>query len=104
MAEKTHNPQSSKSGAQSQSTGISPFKTQSTISPTQDCIITEGNSAVISGRFSYGIFDVAMLTGEKIELQIRSEISESGWETIDTQDTDSNGRVSFNLPSGFLIH
>ncbi|CAG5085851.1 Oidioi.mRNA.OKI2018_I69.PAR.g11028.t2.cds [Oikopleura dioica] len=66
----------------------------------QDCITTEGSSPVISGRFSYGFFDVAMLTGEKVELQIRSDISESGWETIDSQDTDSNGRVSFTLPPG----
>jgi len=41
-----------------------------------------------------------MLTGETIELQIRSDISENGWETVDSQDTDSSGRVSFNLPSG----
>ena len=58
---------------------------------------------MISGRFSYGFFDVAMLTGEKVELQIRSDISESGWETLDSQDTDSNGRVSFTLPPGNRI-
>lgn len=65
----------------------------------QDCLITEGSPAVITGRFSYGFFDVAMLTGETIELQIRSDISENGWETVDSKDTDSSGRVSFTLPS-----
>ena len=67
---------------------------------SQDCLITEGSPAVITGRFSYGFFDVAMLTGETIELQIRSDISENGWETVDSKDTDSSGRVSFTLPSG----
>lgn len=53
--------------------------------------------------FSINIFrplDIATLSGETVELSLRSEFNEdAAWKTVGQQETDSSGRCSFQLDS-----
>ena len=47
--------------------------------------------------------DIATLSGETVELSLRSEFNEdAAWKTVGQQETDSSGRCSFQLDSDII--
>ena len=77
-----------------------------------DVIVLEGKDQVLHGRFSYGSFDMAVLSGEKVatfsfkiflkillqvDIHIMKEPPNGQWSLLDTQLTDKAGRVSFKV-------
>ena len=50
---------------------------------------------------SFIIILIGLFSGETVELSIRNDLNEGGnWKVIDRVDTDSNGKISFNLDKG----
>lgn len=65
---------------------------------SQDIITLTDQTVELIGRFVYGPFDFTCLSGETVELSIRNDLNEGGnWKVINRGDTDSNGKISFNL-------
>jgi len=64
-----------------------------------DVIVLEGRDQVLHGRFSYGPFDMSVLSGEKVDIHIMKEPPNGKWTLLSTQLTDKTGRVSFKIQS-----
>ncbi len=84
-----------------------------------DVIVKEGNTQILSGRFSYGPLDMAALTGEKVDIHIMKDPSVIGdWSLLGkrkrksiqgatrqvlfvcflaTEVTDKHGKITFPL-------
>jgi len=65
---------------------------------SQDLITLADQAVELIGRFVYGPFDFTCLSGETVELSICNDLNEGGnWKVINRGDTDSNGKINFNL-------
>ena len=63
-------------------------------------ITLQSKSVELMAKFGYGPLDFA-LSGETIEISIRSEFNDSAqWKQITKTDTDSSGKVNIILDSG----
>ena len=69
----------------------------------QDVVCLTGKSCQVGAKFAYGPFDVAALTGEKVELAVRLDAGDSKWEEVDIKDTDNSGKVTFTIPKGIFV-
>merc|ERR1719206_245516 len=63
-----------------------------------DVIVLEGKEQVLQGRFSYGSFDVAALSGEKVDIYIMEEPNHGEWTFLATELTDKKGRITYKVP------
>ena len=57
----------------------------------------------MGAKFAYGPFDVAALTGEKVDLAIRLDAGDASWQHVDIKDTDNSGKVTFSIPRGNVL-
>ncbi|XP_029018039.1 membrane-associated phosphatidylinositol transfer protein 2-like isoform X6 [Betta splendens] len=63
-----------------------------------DAVFTEGSQQVVTGRFMYGPLDMVTLAGEKVDLHVMTQPPSGEWVYINTEVTNSSGRVSFVIP------
>ena len=63
-----------------------------------DVIVTEGSPQVLVGRFSYGMLDMAALSGEKVDIHIMKDPPAGEWIYITTELTDKHGKIILELP------
>ncbi|KAM9038692.1 LOW QUALITY PROTEIN: membrane-associated phosphatidylinositol transfer protein 3 [Sarcophilus harrisii] len=63
-----------------------------------DVIAAEDGPQVLVGRFMYGPLDMVALTGEKVDIFIMAEPSSGRWHYLDTEITNSSGRVTYGVP------
>jgi hypothetical protein len=64
---------------------------------SQDVVTLQSRSVELVAKFGYGPLDFA-LTGETIEIALRSEFNESApWKIIENTETDSSGKVNLTL-------
>ncbi|XP_077478109.1 membrane-associated phosphatidylinositol transfer protein 2 isoform X3 [Stigmatopora argus] len=63
-----------------------------------DGVYTEDGAQTVTGRFMYGPLDMVTLTGEKIDIHIMTQPPSGEWIYLDTQLTNSSGRISYALP------
>ena len=54
---------------------------------------------IIHGRFSYGPFDMSVLSGEKVDIHIMREPPSGQWTLLSTLITDKTGRISYKIPN-----
>jgi len=67
---------------------------------SQDVITLQSRSVELVAKFGYGPLDFA-LTGETVEIALRSEFNESApWKIIENTETDSSGKVNLTLDPG----
>lgn len=67
-----------------------------------DVIVKEGVDVVITGRFMYGPLDVVALTGEKIDIHMRSSTT-GEWDYVATEMTDKTGRLVYTVPKDKVL-
>ncbi|XP_045343251.1 membrane-associated phosphatidylinositol transfer protein 3 isoform X2 [Leopardus geoffroyi] len=63
-----------------------------------DVIAAEDGPQVLVGRFMYGPLDMVALTGEKVDILVMAEPSSGRWVHLDTEITNSSGRVTYSVP------
>ncbi|KAK7130819.1 hypothetical protein R3I94_016081 [Phoxinus phoxinus] len=63
-----------------------------------DVIVTEDGPQTLVGRFMYGPLDMVTLTGEKVDVFLKTQPASGRWVLFDTVVTSSNGRVSYTIP------
>ncbi|PNJ13183.1 PITPNM3 isoform 3 [Pongo abelii] len=63
-----------------------------------DVIAAEDGPQVLVGRFMYGPLDMVALTGEKVDILVMAEPSSGRWVHLDTEITNSSGRITYNVP------
>ncbi|KAL6092468.1 hypothetical protein STEG23_019197 [Scotinomys teguina] len=63
-----------------------------------DVIAAEDGPQVLVGRFMYGPLDMVALTGEKVDILVMTEPSSGRWVHLDTEITNSSGRITYNVP------
>ncbi|XP_036613790.1 membrane-associated phosphatidylinositol transfer protein 3 isoform X2 [Trichosurus vulpecula] len=63
-----------------------------------DVIAAEDGPQVLVGRFMYGPLDMVALTGEKVDIFIMAEPSSGRWLFLDTEITNSSGRIMYSVP------
>ncbi|XP_008048076.2 membrane-associated phosphatidylinositol transfer protein 3 [Carlito syrichta] len=63
-----------------------------------DVIAAEDGPQVLVGRFMYGPLDMVALTGEKVDILVMAEPSSGRWVYLDTEITNSSGRITYNVP------
>ncbi|XP_056662890.1 membrane-associated phosphatidylinositol transfer protein 3 isoform X2 [Monodelphis domestica] len=63
-----------------------------------DVIAAEDGPQVLVGRFMYGPLDMVALTGEKVDILVMAEPSSGRWLYLDTELTNSSGRVTYSVP------
>ena len=78
-----------------------------------DVIVLEGRDQVLHGRFSYGPFDMSVLSGEKVrnceacfilnaffvqvDIHIMKEPPNGEWTLLSSQLTDKTGRITYKV-------
>uniref|UniRef100_A0A670YSF1 Membrane-associated phosphatidylinositol transfer protein 3 n=1 Tax=Pseudonaja textilis TaxID=8673 RepID=A0A670YSF1_PSETE len=65
---------------------------------SNDVIVAEDGPQLLVGRFMYGPLDMVALTGEKVDIFIITEPSSGRWVYLDTEITNSSGRISYSVP------
>ncbi|KAK1806789.1 hypothetical protein P4O66_005273 [Electrophorus voltai] len=63
-----------------------------------DTVFTEDAQKVVLGRFMYGPLDMVTLAGEKVDIYIMTQPPSGEWEYLETEVTNSSGRVSYTIP------
>ncbi|XP_050949281.1 PITP-less RdgB-like protein isoform X3 [Labeo rohita] len=63
-----------------------------------DVIMTEDGPQTLVGRFMYGPLDMVTLTGEKVDVFLKTQPASGRWVLFDTAVTSSSGRVSYTIP------
>uniref|UniRef100_W5LQW2 Membrane-associated phosphatidylinositol transfer protein 3 n=1 Tax=Astyanax mexicanus TaxID=7994 RepID=W5LQW2_ASTMX len=64
-----------------------------------DVIATEDCPQTLVGRFMYGPLDMVTLTGEKVDVFLKSQPASGRWVLFDTEVTSSSGRVTYTIPA-----
>jgi len=64
-----------------------------------DVIVQEGKDQILHGRFSYGPFDMAALSGERIDIHIMRDPPNGEWNFLATELTDKTGRITYKIPA-----
>ncbi|XP_056587939.1 PITP-less RdgB-like protein isoform X2 [Triplophysa dalaica] len=64
-----------------------------------DVIATEDGLQTLVGRFMYGPLDMVTLTGEKVDVFLKTQSGSGRWVMFDTVITSNSGRVSYTIPS-----
>ncbi|XP_058613920.1 PITP-less RdgB-like protein isoform X1 [Onychostoma macrolepis] len=68
-----------------------------------DVIVTEDGPQTLVGRFMYGPLDMVTLTGEKVDVFLKTQPASGRWVLYDTVVTSSSGRVSYIIPDNKRI-
>jgi membrane-associated phosphatidylinositol transfer protein len=61
-----------------------------------DVIVLEKKEQILNAKFAYGSLDFA-LSGEKVDIYIKSVASTYEWKLYGSQTTDSNGKLRYKL-------
>lgn len=73
-----------------------------------DVVVTEGSDQVLCGRFAYGPLDMAVLSGEKVDVYVMKDPTAGEWVHVSTELTDKHGRVAVKLDRqhavGYGVH
>ncbi|XP_057217023.1 PITP-less RdgB-like protein isoform X2 [Triplophysa rosa] len=64
-----------------------------------DVIATEDGPQTLVGRFMYGPLDMVTLTGEKVDVFLKTQSGSGLWVMFDTVVTSNSGRVSYTIPA-----
>ena len=62
-----------------------------------DMVVREGQKQIIQGKFSFGKFDFASLSREKIEIFYQDQLK--GWSILDSATTDTHGILNYVVPA-----
>lgn len=63
-----------------------------------DVIVIEDSQQILTGKFTYGPFDMTYLSGEKVDIYIMKSPPSGEWDYLGNEMTDNHGKVSFTIP------